>query len=73
MKECVDEFLWIEVAEVVDSLSNADKANRNSKLVGKTDEDTTFCSAVEFGEDETGHTDDLVESLRDVHCLLACC
>ncbi len=53
-EECIDEFAAVEDPQLVDSLADADVADRDAELVADADHDAAFGRAVELGDRERG-------------------
>lgn len=49
-EQCIDEFVTVEPAQVVDALADADVSHRNAELVADSDDYAAFGSTVQLGD-----------------------
>jgi hypothetical protein len=63
IKQGIDKIIAFEWPEIVNGFSDADVTNGDMKFTGNPENNAAFRCAVHFGQDDSRHTDFLIEHL----------
>src|SRR4051812_39557621 len=63
LEKCLDEIVRIELAQILDTLTNPDEPHGNLQLIGDSQDDATLSGSIQLREDDTRNGHRLREDL----------